>query len=83
MNLYIVFGYGIFFIDLVVVGFGGCLYVKGVSGNVVIEDVLYMLNGMGILIGIDMMKLLKVFFYILEFLGCFFVLKVVNVFLVK
>lgn len=39
---------GVFVVDSFIAGFGGCLYVKGVSGNVVIEDVLYMLDGFGI-----------------------------------
>lgn len=39
---------GISVVDLLVVGLGGCLYVKGVIGNVVIEDVIYLLNGFGI-----------------------------------
>lgn len=40
-------------VDSVVFGIGGCLYVKGVIGNVVSEDVVYMLYGMGMYIGVD------------------------------
>ena len=40
-------------------GLGGCPYAKGASGNVATEDVLYMLNGMGIDTGVDMTALLK------------------------
>ena len=36
-----------------VAGLGGCPYAKGATGNVATEDVLYMLQGMGIHTGID------------------------------
>jgi hydroxymethylglutaryl-CoA lyase len=39
-------------------GLGGCPYAKGATGNVASEDVLYMLQGMGIETGIDMHRLL-------------------------
>src|ERR1035438_9387688 len=39
---------GIAVIDSSVAGLGGCPYAPGASGNVASEDVLYMLNGMGI-----------------------------------
>lgn len=45
-------------IDSSISGLGGCPYAKGASGNVATEDVLYMLNGLGIETGIDMNKLL-------------------------
>ena len=38
-------------------GLGGCPYAKGASGNVATEDVLYMLDGLGIETGVDMGKL--------------------------
>jgi hydroxymethylglutaryl-CoA lyase len=40
-------------------GLGGCPYAKGASGNVATEDVLHMLNGMGIETGVDMGVLLE------------------------
>ncbi|MCY1288614.1 3-hydroxy-3-isohexenylglutaryl-CoA/hydroxy-methylglutaryl-CoA lyase [compost metagenome] len=43
--------------DSSVAGLGGCPYAKGATGNVATEDVLYLLNGMGIETGIDMEKL--------------------------
>lgn len=46
--------YGIEVIDSAVAGLGGCPYAKGASGNVATEDVVYMLNGMGIETGIDL-----------------------------
>jgi hydroxymethylglutaryl-CoA lyase len=40
--------------DVAVAGLGGCPYAKGASGNVATEDVLYMLNGMGLSTGVDL-----------------------------
>ncbi|WP_031274817.1 MULTISPECIES: hydroxymethylglutaryl-CoA lyase [Pelistega] len=39
-------------------GLGGCPYAKGATGNVATEDVLYMLQGMGIETGIDLDKVI-------------------------
>ncbi|MEE1576213.1 MAG: hydroxymethylglutaryl-CoA lyase [Deltaproteobacteria bacterium] len=57
-NLYACLELGISVIDSSVAGLGGCPYAKGASGNVATEDVLYMLDGMGIKTGIDAEKLL-------------------------
>ncbi len=48
---------GIAVFDSSVAGLGGCPYAKGATGNVATEDVLYLLNGLGIETGIDMGKL--------------------------
>lgn len=45
---------GIAVFDSSVAGLGGCPYAKGASGNVATEDVLYMLNGLGIATGVDL-----------------------------
>jgi hydroxymethylglutaryl-CoA lyase len=45
-------------VDSSVAGLGGCPYAKGASGNVASEDVLYMLNGLGIETGVDLDKLM-------------------------
>ncbi|MGE0152510.1 MAG: hydroxymethylglutaryl-CoA lyase [Reyranellaceae bacterium] len=45
---------GIAVMDTAVAGLGGCPYAKGASGNVGTEDVLYMLNGLGIGHGVDL-----------------------------
>jgi len=45
---------GIAAIDSSVAGLGGCPYAAGASGNVASEDVLYMLNGLGIRTGVDL-----------------------------
>jgi hydroxymethylglutaryl-CoA lyase len=48
---------GVSVIDSAVAGLGGCPYAEGASGNVATEDVVYMLNGMGIETGVDLLKL--------------------------
>ncbi|MDH4558649.1 hydroxymethylglutaryl-CoA lyase [Pseudomonas sp. BN417] len=48
---------GIAVFDSSVAGLGGCPYAKGATGNVATEDVLYLLNGLGIETGIDMGRL--------------------------
>lgn len=57
-NLYASLLEGINVFDSSISGLGGCPYAKGASGNVATEDVLYLLNGLGIETGIDMDKLL-------------------------
>ncbi|KAG1651229.1 3-hydroxymethyl-3-methylglutaryl-CoA lyase, cytoplasmic [Nymphon striatum] len=48
---------------------GGCPYAKGATGNVATEDVIYMLNGMGIETGVDLDKLLEAGRFISDHLG--------------
>lgn len=50
---------GVGVIDSSVGGTGGCPYAKGATGNVASEDVVYMLEGMGIITGIDLGKLIE------------------------
>jgi hydroxymethylglutaryl-CoA lyase len=57
-NLYAVMGLGIAVIDSAVAGLGGCPYAPGASGNVATEDVLYMLDGLGIETGVDLEKVI-------------------------
>jgi len=45
--------------DASVAGLGGCPYAKGATGNVGTEDVLFMLDGLGIETGIDIDKLVE------------------------
>jgi hydroxymethylglutaryl-CoA lyase len=58
VNIYASLQEGIAVFDSSVAGLGGCPYAKGATGNIATEDVLYMLNGMGIETGIDMAKLI-------------------------
>ena len=46
-------------IDSAAGGLGGCPYAPGATGNVATEDVVYMLDGMGVATGVDMTKLLR------------------------
>jgi isopropylmalate/homocitrate/citramalate synthase len=48
---------GVATVDSSVAGLGGCPYAKGAAGNVASEDVLYMLDGLGIETGVDLAKL--------------------------
>ena len=56
-NIYAALQRGIATVDSAVAGLGGCPYAKGASGNVATEDVLYLLNGLGIVTGVDLEKL--------------------------
>ena len=49
---------GINTVDSSVSGLGGCPYVKGATGNVATEDVVYMLNGMGVKTNVDLWKVM-------------------------
>lgn len=59
-NILTALDYGIQVIDSSVAGIGGCPYAKGATGNVATEDVIYMLEGMGIETDIDLNKLAQV-----------------------
>ena len=48
---------GVAVVDASVAGLGGCPYAKGASGNVATEDVVYLLNGLGIESGVDLAAL--------------------------
>lgn len=58
-NIYAALETGIATIDSSVAGLGGCPYAPGASGNVSTEDVVYMLEGMNIKTGVDLMQLIK------------------------
>ena len=57
-NIYACLGLGVSVIDAAVGGLGGCPYAKGATGNVATEDLVYMLDGMGIATGIDLAALI-------------------------
>ena len=61
--------YGISVFDASVGGLGGCPYAPGASGNVATEDVLYMLNGLGIDTGVDLDAIVKAAWQISGALG--------------
>lgn len=67
-NIYAALEEGVAVVDSAVAGLGGCPYAKGATGNVASEDVLYLLDGLGIHTGVDMNKLLDASRYICAFL---------------
>ncbi|MBI3937409.1 MAG: hydroxymethylglutaryl-CoA lyase [Betaproteobacteria bacterium] len=68
-NIYAALECGVTTFDSSVAGLGGCPYAPGATGNVATEDVLYMLNGLGIETGVDMGKLIAAGQYICDILG--------------
>jgi hydroxymethylglutaryl-CoA lyase len=58
-NLYAGMEEGARVIDSAAGGLGGCPYAPGATGNVATEDVIYMLEGLGIATGVDMTKLVQ------------------------
>ena len=50
---------GVRAVDSSVAGLGGCPYAKGASGNVATEDVVYMLDGMGVRTGVDLAAVIE------------------------
>ena len=58
-NIYAGLLRGVQTIDCSVAGLGGCPYAPGAGGNVATEDVLYLLNGLGIKTGVDLHRLIK------------------------
>jgi hydroxymethylglutaryl-CoA lyase len=68
-NIYASLSMGVAVIDSSVAGLGGCPYAKGASGNVATEDVVYLLNGLGIEHGVDLNKLIDAGDYICGQLG--------------
>ncbi|MBG0848100.1 hydroxymethylglutaryl-CoA lyase [Pseudomonas chengduensis] len=57
-NIYASLLEGINVFDSSVAGLGGCPYAKGATGNVASEDVLYLLQGLGIETGVEIDKLI-------------------------
>ena len=68
-NIYACLQLGIHHFDTSVAGLGGCPYAKGATGNVATEDVVYMLQGMGIGTGIDLDALVDAGGFISDVLG--------------
>jgi hydroxymethylglutaryl-CoA lyase len=52
-NIYACLEMGVHIFDTSVAGLGGCPYARGATGNVATEDVVFMLNGLGVASGID------------------------------
>ena len=69
VNIYAGLEMDIAVIDSSIAGLGGCPYAKGASGNVATEDVVYMLEGLGIDTGLNLERLVNVSQYISTKLG--------------
>lgn len=59
-NIYACMDAGVRTIDSSVAGLGGCPYARGATGNVATEDVLYMLQGLGVETGVDLEAMARV-----------------------
>ncbi|XP_019187437.1 PREDICTED: hydroxymethylglutaryl-CoA lyase, mitochondrial-like isoform X2 [Ipomoea nil] len=68
-NILVSLQMGIGTVDSSVSGLGGCPYAKGASGNVATEDVVYMLNGLGVRTNVDLQKLMLAGDFICKHLG--------------
>jgi len=68
-NLHACLELGAATVDSSVAGLGGCPYAPGATGNVATEDVVYMLDGMGIETGVSLEKLVETAWFISDFLG--------------
>ncbi|WCN13498.1 hydroxymethylglutaryl-CoA lyase [Marinomonas mediterranea] len=68
-NIYAALMRGISVVDASVAGLGGCPYAKGASGNVATEDVIYLLNGLGIEHKVNLGKLIEAGQFISSALG--------------
>ena len=68
-NIYASLEMGIHTFDASIAGLGGCPYAKGATGNVGTEDVLFMLNGLGIETGVDIDRLIDAAIFISDTLG--------------
>lgn len=60
---------GIRTVDASCAGLGGCPYAPGASGNVSTEDLVYMLDGLGMKCGVDLKKLINAGTFITNELG--------------
>jgi hydroxymethylglutaryl-CoA lyase len=67
-NLYAALELGVATFDCSVAGLGGCPYARGATGNVASEDVVYLLDGLGIATGVDLAKLRSAGRYISDYL---------------
>jgi hydroxymethylglutaryl-CoA lyase len=68
-NIYACLEMGVHTFDASVAGLGGCPYAKGATGNVATEDVVFMLNGLGIETGIDLDRLVDAGAFVSGLLG--------------
>jgi hydroxymethylglutaryl-CoA lyase len=82
-NVYACLEMGVATFDASVAGLGGCPYAKGATGNVATEDVVFLMQGLGIETGIDLDKLVDAGRFISDVLGRKPVSRVANAVLAK
>jgi hydroxymethylglutaryl-CoA lyase len=68
-NIYACLEVGVHTFDTSIGGLGGCPYAKGATGNVATEDVVFMLDGLGIQTGVDLEALVDAGAFISDALG--------------
>ena len=68
-NIYASLEMGVATFDSSVAGLGGCPYAAGASGNVATEDVVYMLDGLGVQTGVDLDRVVSIGQWICGVLG--------------
>ncbi|MCD6040848.1 MAG: hydroxymethylglutaryl-CoA lyase [Burkholderiales bacterium] len=68
-NIYASLEMGVSTFDASIAGLGGCPYAAGASGNVATEDVVYMMNGLGVETGVDLKRLVEIGRWICGVLG--------------
>lgn len=68
-NIFACLEFGVSIVDASVAGLGGCPHAPGARGNVATEDVVYMLNGMGVETGIKLKAVLEAGAFISKLLG--------------
>ena len=68
-NIYACLELGVSVLDSSVAGLGGCPYANAANGNVATEDLVYMLDGMGIETGVDQEKLVEAGRFISKIVG--------------
>jgi hydroxymethylglutaryl-CoA lyase len=68
-NIYASLELGVRTFDASVAGLGGCPYAAGASGNVATEDVVYLLDGLGLETGVELAKLVPIGRWICGVLG--------------
>ena len=68
-NILAVLQCGVTVVDSSVAGLGGCPYARGATGNVATEDVVYLLDGLGVETGVELDRLLEAGRFISDFLG--------------
>jgi hydroxymethylglutaryl-CoA lyase len=68
-NVHAAYTFGLRVFDSSVSGLGGCPYAQGASGNVATEDLVYLLNGLGVDTGVDLDRLIDCSAWISSALG--------------